>query len=326
VTAPSRVVQVVVPASPVDPAVLSAGAAVLAGLGLSVALPETASAGAISEQPPWLAGTDTARRAAYGRALASDAVAVWLARGGFGSARLLAAPGPALPSVRPPLVAFSDGTALLAEAFSRGAPAWSGPPLSQLSRLDGPSRARLPAFVAGLGTPRPPAPAPFPGLEDLAEGPQPAVGTGTPRSIRAARGPLFPANLTVLASLLGTPLAPDLAGCILALEDTGEAPYRVDRLLTQLAQSGALAGVRGLVLGDFLHGHARPDAVSAHLGLLFRQFAAEFAAPRGLPIAAGLPFGHGAVNAPLPCGAGSGLLATLETADGRASLSFTEAP
>jgi muramoyltetrapeptide carboxypeptidase len=297
------------PASPADPETVAAGCAILGDLGLAV-IGEPVEAPGLPDRP-WLAGADAERRAALAEAFAADVAAVWLARGGFGSARLLSSPHPALPHPRAPLVAFSDGTALLAHAWRVGAAAWSGPPLVQLPRLDAASRARLAAFAADLGRAEAPhVPATFGGLRCLSRphggGRSGPCGAEPPRT-----GPLFPANLCVLGSLVGTPLMPDLTGALLALEDTGEAPYRVDRLLTQLVTSGALDGVRGVVFGDLLAGHARPDVVADGLDAVVAAFAREWASPRGIAVAAGLPFGHGPANAPLPCGRASGVTAGL---------------
>src|SRR5262249_31292076 len=61
-----------------------------------------------------------------------------------------------------------------------------------------------------------------------------------------ARGELVGGCLTMLTSLIGTPYLPDLAGKLLFLEDVGESPYRIDRMLTQLRDSGTLDGVTGI--------------------------------------------------------------------------------
>jgi muramoyltetrapeptide carboxypeptidase len=300
----------VAPASPADSELARAGAERLRELGCVVEFaPPRHDAG--DHPRSWLAGSDAVRRHELAAALAAPCEAVWMVRGGFGSARLLGAEGTPLPTKpRAPLVAFSDGTALLAWASRVGRPSWSGPPLTQLPRLDTGSTERLGAFVRGLAGGLNPRPEPFEALTTLRAG--------------EAEGPLFPANLCVLTSLSGTPLAPDLRGAVLALEDTGEAPYRVDRMLTQLAQAGLLDGVRGLVLGDFTTGN--PDAAALRDGLaaVFHHFVVDWAGPRGVPVAAGLPFGHGMANAPLPCGRATGFVAQLAVDAQLARLSFRE--
>ena len=91
-----------------------------------------------------------------------------------------------------------------------------------------------------------------------------------------ARGPIRGGNLSLAAHLCGTPFAIATRGAILALEDVNEAPYRIDRLLTQLRLAGAFDGASGVALGDLEH----------------LDVAAERLDGLGLPVACGLPFGH----------------------------------
>jgi len=98
-----------------------------------------------------------------------------------------------------------------------------------------------------------------------------------------AAGPLFAANLAVMATLCGTPWMPDLSGWILLVEDVGEPVYRLDRYLTQLAQSGILTGCRGLIFGGF-----SDCGEAAERQLLFRRIANEVTGP----VLNGFPFGH----------------------------------
>ena len=110
-----------------------------------------------------------------------------------------------------------------------------------------------------------------------------------------AEGRLVGGNLAVLMSLLGTPDEPDLEGAILLLEDTGEVPYRVDRLLTQLRAGGHLGRIAGAVLGYFSNAEAsRGPSVEEVLG--------EFFQPLGVPAITGAPVGHEHPNLPMPLG------------------------
>jgi muramoyltetrapeptide carboxypeptidase len=109
----------------------------------------------------------------------------------------------------------------------------------------------------------------------------------------AAEGLLAGGNLTTLCHLLGTPFAPRMAGYLLFLEDHNEALYRVDRMLHHLRLAGALAGVKGVVLGAFTH-CGSPD----HL----LEVAAAALAPLKVPVLAGLPVGHQPENHTLPLG------------------------
>ena len=113
-------------------------------------------------------------------------------------------------------------------------------------------------------------------------------------------GPLVVGNLEVLRSLCGTRYMPSLAGAILGLEEVGEAPYRIDRALTQLLSSGALRGVRGVVVGQLVRCEGPDEAP----GPTAREVVVERLQTLGVPVVTGLPFGHDpAYNAALPFGA-----------------------
>lgn len=120
------------------------------------------------------------------------------------------------------------------------------------------------------------------------------------RSIRAgvAQGPLVVTNLTVATHLIGTPWFPDLRGSILVLEDVGEAPYRVDRMLTQWRSSGVLRGLAGVATGRFSwKGEVEPGDFSMD-GILEERLS-----DLGIPLVMNLPLGHGLPNMALPLGA-----------------------
>lgn len=112
-----------------------------------------------------------------------------------------------------------------------------------------------------------------------------------------AEGILTGGNLTVFLSLLGTPYLPDVTGRILFLEDVGEDLYRIDRMLTQLKQSGILGRAAGILLGDFTR---CPNGYEPSYGTdsLLRDFFAGF----GKPVYAGLTAGHIPTNGTLPLG------------------------
>jgi muramoyltetrapeptide carboxypeptidase len=111
---------------------------------------------------------------------------------------------------------------------------------------------------------------------------------------------LLVGNLTVATHLLGTRHCPDLAGRVLLLEDIGEAPYRIDRLLTHWRLSGSLQQLAGLGFGRF-EGCEAPDD-ETRPGFSLEQVLRERSLDLGIPVVGGLPFGHGQPNAALPLG------------------------
>ena len=127
-------------------------------------------------------------------------------------------------------------------------------------------------------------------------------------------GPLWGGNLAVLCSLIGTPYFPRIDGGILFVEDVGEPPYRIERLLYQLHLSGVLDRQRALVLGHF--SQCRPAAYDNgyDLGAAFDQIGRI----ARVPVVRGLPFGHEPDKFTLPFGAA----ARLRVAGGEATLSF----
>lgn len=102
-----------------------------------------------------------------------------------------------------------------------------------------------------------------------------------------AAGSLFGGNLSLLVASLGTPYAFDPpAGSILFLEDVNERPYRLDRMLTQLALSGILSRAAGIVFGE-MQGCDEPDG-----GPTARSVLESFAGKTSGPALVGFPSGH----------------------------------
>jgi muramoyltetrapeptide carboxypeptidase len=132
------------------------------------------------------------------------------------------------------------------------------------------------------------------------------------------QGPLWGGNLAVLCSLLGTPYFPRIEGGILFVEDVGEPPFRIERLLYQLHLSGVLARQRALVLGDF--SHCRPGGRDN--GYDLAAAFAQIRAVANIPVVDGMPHGHAAKQLTLPFAAP----ARLCVADGHARLDFTGYP
>lgn len=131
-------------------------------------------------------------------------------------------------------------------------------------------------------------------------------------------GPLWGGNLAVLCSLIGTPYFPAIEGGILFVEDVGEPPFRIERMLYQLYLSGVLGGQRALVLGNF--SQCRPSGYDNGYGLV--DSFAQIRRASAMPVIDGLPIGHEPDKFTLPFGAP----ARLQVAGGKAQLSFSGYP
>ena len=311
-------VRVVAPAGPVGPGRLEAGLAALRARACVVSLGHSVRHG-------WghLAGSDEERAADLVEALCHPELdLVWAARGGFGGLRLL----PLLDwgrlaacRTRPALVGYSDLTSL--QNVLRGRldwPCWHAPmAATELpDALDPLSAASLAGLLASCSSG---------GAQDLcaihetvgwricreeeltscaarltleATGFRQVLGLSAASvwSSGRAAGPLAGGNLSVLTSLFGAWDGP-AAGSLLLLEDHGEWPFRLDRHLAQLRNSGVLASAAGVLLGSFLNcEEPDPDKATFSAEELLRQYLL----PLGVPVLAGLPFGHVAPRLSIP--------------------------
>ncbi len=207
------------------------------------------------------------------------------ARGGYGSARILE--NWTWGNGNKWLIGFSDITCLLWSLYNQGKSSVHGAVLTTLASEPDWSIERLFNLVEGRRI-------------------APLQGIGWGGGI--ATGILLPANLTVATHLLGTPLQPKLDGVILALEDVTEAPYRIDRLLTQWRLSGVLTKISGIALGRFSRCEAPPNIPSMNIEEVLRDRLSDL----NIPIVSNLSFGHDGCNAALPVG----LLAQLDAERG----------
>lgn len=113
------------------------------------------------------------------------------------------------------------------------------------------------------------------------------------------QGTLWGGNLAMITSLIGTPWLPQIANGILVLEDINEHPFRVERMLLQLLNSGILANQRAIVLGSFTG--AQPNDYDA--GYDLPQVRDYLRAQLDVPLISGLDFGHEQQTVTLPLGA-----------------------
>lgn len=233
----------------------------------------------VHDREGYLAGSDERRERELREALEDpDVDAIVAVRGGYGSMRI--ADRFDVETVRRAkklLVGFSDVTALHALWQRAGLCSIHGAMIAALGRGDPALVERWSRAVEGA------VPPPLTGLTTIAEG--------------RVEGPLIGGNLALLAAMTGTPLAPPVDGAILFLEDVGEAPYRVDRMLTQLALAGTLERVAGVVLGRFTESKPGPDGTG--VDEVLRERLSRLAKP----VLSGLPAGHVDDNLELPLGA-----------------------
>jgi muramoyltetrapeptide carboxypeptidase len=269
---PGDCVAVVAPAAAVDRDDLERGVAVLRSFGYRVRV-----AAQVYRRSGYLAGNDAVRAESLRSALTDPEVrGVFLARGGYGSARLLPLLEDVFARSEPKvLIGYSDATALLTYATTvHGWVTFHGPMVS----TDLPDLSRADARI----------------LRDLIEGrPPPTYGLASATHDGAIEGRLVGGNLSTIVSLLGTPYALRSRGALLFLEDRNERPYRIDRMLTQLRLGGILERLEGLVFGEM------PDCGGVRE---LRRIVREVTAGLDLAVAFGLRSGHGRGQRTLPLG------------------------
>jgi muramoyltetrapeptide carboxypeptidase len=266
---PGDRVAVVAPASPFKREEFEAGVSELTALGFDPVYDDRVFA-----RERFVAGSAETRAAAIQDAWRDPTIAALLTvRGGYGSAQVLPLLDPVLMrTARKVFVGYSDITALLAFHLQHQVVAFHGPMLEfRLSAgVSGYHRESFLRAVCGdepMGELRPA------GLETVRPG--------------EAAGVLVGGTLTQLAATLGTPWAfTPPHDCILFLEDVGERPYRIHRLLTQLAQAGVLARAGALVFGEL------PSCDEPGGDHAIRDVIREYVAGFPGPVLFGFPSGH----------------------------------
>ena len=300
-------IAVVAPAGPVHEAAFTGGVKVLENQGFRVKVGKH-----VGEQLGYLAGPDEARAEDLNEALRdADVRGIVCVRGGYGCGRILNLVDYAAMRANPRVfVGYSDVTALHC-AFARqvGLVTFHGPMVESLG--DGLTRLTLESFLRAVTSTEPLDVLPMP--VDYA--PPQIVGAGR------ATGPLAGGNLSIVAGLLGTPYELEVRGRILMLEDVGEEPYRVDRMLRQLVLSGKLGQAAGVALGEMINCEPKPEtaatppgrAIPAASELLLGDVITDYFARLGRPVLSGLPCGHGRDKWTLPLGC----LASIDAYKGR---------
>ncbi len=271
-------VGVIAPSGPFEPRRLKPALAYLAKRGYRVV-----EGRSLYDRDRHLAGTDEDRAADLNAMFADPVVrAILVARGGFGSARLLDRVDFDLVGVHPKaLVGFSDTTALQLSLLAHtGLVSCTGVTLCADIDPEGMAEVTERSLWDALERHH------FPSVEGLQ-----ALRPGR------AHGPFVGGCLSLVASLVGTPHLPNLDGAILFLEDVHEAPYRVDRMLTQLRQAGLFDALSGLILGRFHE--CEPDRPEdGTIDDVIHDLIGQISCP----LFAGLPYGHASGRRVLPVG------------------------
>lgn len=212
-----------------------------------------------------------------------DIRAIFVARGGYGSGRILPLLDFEAIALTPkPLIGFSDITFLLNPIVDRARMvSFHGPMLALENEIQ--ERHRLSfEHLRKLLTGE---------IDNFEMEAQQALHPGN------AEGELMGGCLSIVSDMLGTPYAPNFNGKILFLEEVGERAYRIDRMLVQLRQAGALARCAGIVFGAI-----RPFGAEENEARMIHRFAAEQTAGLGIPVLFGIDAGHFTNNLALPFG------------------------
>lgn len=290
---PGDTIAFVAPAAPVDLPRMQEYAKQLEAAGYKVRI----TPGVEKRKQGYLAGSDYERETELNKALRDPAVrGVFAARGGYGLTRIIdELDYDALRKDPKVVTGYSDLTALhLAIAAKAKVVTFHSPMvLSNLDRADEKNAFANDAFRRAVFADRYPKgevgyPVPVP-----ADGPKPVKLVGG-----TARGRLLGGNLTLVCSTLGTPYAIQPKGAILFIEDVDEAPYRVDRYLSQLKLAGVLDQVAGVVAGQFTHEKGGKPTDAADTERVLREYLGQL----NVPVVLNFPLGHVPQNTTLPHG------------------------
>jgi muramoyltetrapeptide carboxypeptidase len=273
-----------------DKAAFKRGVARLKKLGHEVEL----DVNALSRQTRF-AGDEATRLSAIQRAAASGADVAMISRGGYGLTRiLLDLPYKALAKAidkGTQFVGLSDFTAFQNALLAKtGAVTWAGPALGEDFGAEQPDDIMEACF------------------DDMLSGQGEGAGWRLSATcvkaqtkadgVWARDALLWGGNLTVLCSLLGTPFFPQVKQGILFLEDVGEHPYRIERMLTQLLHAGVLPQQKAIVLGQFTQYKLTPH----DQGFQLQSVVSWLRAHTKVPVLTDLPFGHVPTKVCLPVG------------------------
>ena len=270
---PGDTIGIVAPAGPFDRQTFLRGVRILEDMGFQIFIPP-----GLFEKNRYLAGSDNHRVQFVNQLFADTSVdAIICARGGYGSMRILPMLDyDAIQNNPKVFIGFSDITILLSVLVSRcNLVTFHGPVVTSLADASEKTKSSFFSNVTSDSN-----------LEiKLIRGQTIIPGVAT--------GEVCGGNLTMLCHLVGTPFTPDFENKILFLEDRGEAPYRIDRMLVHMALAGCFKGLSGIILGTFEECGPIEDVI---------KIVVEVFEKYSIPILAGLDAGHGRHNLTIPLG------------------------
>jgi len=290
---PGDAVGIAAPASPFDRAAFESGCRIVESLGFKPVFSEDVFA-----SHSFFAGSDRLRARLLNAFFAEPGIrGIWTVRGGYGFLRILPLLDYSLIRANPKvIIGCSDISAGLNTICRNcGISTVHGPMIASLANADKATLASVISLVSGGSLP-------------VLEAAGPVIACGK------AEGPVMGGNLTTLCHMLGTPYEPDFKGAVLFLEDIGEKPYRIDRMMFQMKLAGVLEKIVGVCLGTFVN--------CGELSSVYKIFENTFKYT-GVPVLAGFQAGHSFPNLSFPIGLSAlldtdaGTLTYTPTASGR---------
>ena len=270
---PGDTIGIVAPAGPFDRQTFSRGIRAIEDMGFKVFVPPE-----IFKKKGYLAGSDEHRVQYVNQLFEDESIeAIICARGGYGSMRILTLLDYDTIQNNPKIfVGFSDITILLSVLSTRcNLVTFHGPVVTSLA--DASEETKLSLY------------------RNLTNGNNLEISLSGGSTIKSgvAAGEVCGGNLTMLCHLVGTSFAPDFKDKIVFLEDRGEAPYRIDRMLVHMELAGCFDGISGIILGAFEDCGSTEDII---------EIIGELSEKYPVPILAGFDVGHGGHNLTLPLG------------------------
>ncbi len=280
---PGDIIGIAAPAGPFEIVKFERGLAAIKDMGFEVLVPDN-----LQKPENYLAAPDAWRASVLNDLFGlSEVKGIICARGGYGSMRILDLIDYDLFQNHPKVfLGFSDISALISAITTQShLVAFHGPNITTLGKTSSLTKT---SFYHAVTSDQP-----------LHIQPQMArvINPGK------ATGIVSGGNLATLCHLLGTPYSPTYRGCLFVMEDIGEAPYKIDRMLFQMRMSGCFQGVSGVVLGSF-QDCGNDDVIC--------EIVANFFGDMQIPILGGFEMGHSDDNVTIPMG----IRATLDTDQG----------